>query len=80
MNKQELIIWTKRKEIEALAEAKVPSPIDGYLDYWSGKAAGFADAWQFLVFDGKEPHPLRYNQENDYWSRVVEGLASVDES
>ena len=78
MKIRELVIWTKQKEIEALEISHRDSPLDGYYEYWQAKAAGFADVWQYIVFDGKDPHPERYNQENDYWSRVVEGLALVD--
>ena len=78
MDKTELIIWTKQKEIEALERSNEDNWIEGYRDYWGGKAAGFADVWQYLVFDGKDPHPEAYNHENDYWSEVVAGLTEND--
>ena len=79
MDKTKLIIWTKRNEIESLKTSHLESPLEGHNDYWQGKAQAFSQVWEYLVFNGKEPHPERYNQENNYWSRVVEGLASVDD-
>jgi len=73
-----LIIWTKRKELEALEQSHMGSPIDGYYDYWQGKAAAFADMWQYLVFDGREPHPKKYNEQNEYWCDVIKAIAELD--
>ena len=80
MDKTALIIWTKQKEIEALNRSNEHSRITGHYQYWHGKAEGLASVWEYLVFGGKTPHPERYNQENDYWSKVAQELASRDES
>ena len=68
MDKTELIIWTKQKEIEMLGKTSKEYA------YFSGKAQAFSEVWEYLVFDGKEPHPKQYNQENDYWSKVANGI------
>lgn len=72
-NKDEVIIWLKQREISALEQSHrhENSHGDGYFNYWQGKAAGFADAWQFLVFDGDAPTPDEYNAQNEYWSEVA---------
>ncbi len=75
---RQLIIWTKQKEIEALKQSHADSPLVGYHDYWQGKAAAFAEVWQYLVFDGREPHPKKYNEQNEYWSDVVNAMAELD--
>jgi hypothetical protein len=71
-----IALWCKWQEIQALAQARQKHPVgawppDGYADYWAGKAEGFANVWEYIVFQadgGQAPHPLTYNEANQFWS------------
>jgi hypothetical protein len=75
MNEEQskLALWCKAKEIEALAKSHSNEDNVDYYHYWSGKAEGFANVWEYIVFDGRGPHPLEYNKANDEWSKKVMG-------
>ncbi len=65
MDWDELIVWCKAQEIKALDRSQWS---DQDFVYFDAKASGFADVWQHLVFNGETPHPVAYNQANNYWS------------
>ena len=71
--KENLAIWFKKMEIDALRTSHDESPIGGFYDYWQGKAGAFSQGWERIVFDGRTVHPLHYNKANDRYSNIVNG-------
>ncbi len=79
MDKAELTLWCKGKEIKALAMAREFEDDPKGYQYFSGEAGGFATVWERLVFGNSQPHPLEYNQANEHWSSIfVEKEAAAE--
>lgn len=73
MADEQLLIWLKRKEIEALSRKPQNAEDDKMrYHYFSGKAEGFANVWEHLLTNGGgQLHPMRYNELNDKYSRLA---------
>ena len=68
----DIALFCKRKEIEALEKADQFIGTDGFT-YWDAKAQAFSQVWEYIVFKGKKVGkgitPQEYNLENERWSR-----------
>lgn len=68
----QLALWLKAKEIEALEKANAYETGLKSFYYFSGKAEAFSNAWAHIVFDGKDVNsgisPVVYNAVNEDWS------------
>ncbi len=65
MTDDETVLELKRREIKALKMAKGCSPNA----YFSGKAAAFSEAWELLLFNGRQPSVESFNKANEFWSQ-----------
>lgn len=76
MNEEQetIALWCKEQEIKALQTAKQGT--DEHYIYWEAKAQAFSQVWEFIVFKGSSVsagiHPLKYNQENERYSKMLE--------
>jgi hypothetical protein len=73
MNKDELALWCKKKEIEALKEkSKTKERVEVW--YWDGKSIAFSQVWEYIIFEGKEVTTEEFNRANEEWSKKAQEI------
>jgi len=71
MNKDELALWCKKKELETLKEkSKTKERVEAW--YWDGKATAFSQMWEIIIFKGKKVSPEEFNRANEEWSEKAQ--------